>query len=123
MNACALTARRLGAALALWSAVAGVQAQADEASAASIQQQRAQLARERAQVQAHYAALEQACRDRFFVNFCLREVVTPRREALARLRQQEIQMEEAERRKRQAEALARVAEKSATQPAAEPSAR
>lgn len=111
----------LAVAAALLTASAGAQEAPQES--AGIQQQRAELARVRAQVIADFAAREQACRERFFVNFCLRDVTGPRREALARLRQQEIQFEEAERRRRQAQALERISQKREAAPPASPPAR
>jgi hypothetical protein len=85
----------------------------EEAHAAEMQKRSQALSREREAVLAAFAAREQACRSRFFVNLCLREVEGPRREALAALRRREVQMEEAERLRRQQAALARIAEKSA----------
>ena len=80
---------------------------------ARVQQALARIAGERSALEAGFDAEERACRERFFVNRCLQELAPRRREALSRLRQQELQMEEAERARRQAAALARTAQKRA----------
>lgn len=83
----------------------------DEAFALNARQARERMAYERAQVTAHYDAQELACRQRFFVNRCTRQVEASRRELLAELRRQEVQLEQAERQRRQSAALQRVADK------------
>lgn len=83
----------------------------DEAFALSARQARERIAHERAQATAHYEAQEVACRQRFFVNRCTRQVEDSRRELLAGLRRQEVQLEQAERQRRQSAALQRVADK------------
>lgn len=83
----------------------------DEAFAAGINETRERIARERAALLSGFNAQEQACRTRFFVNSCLRDLAERKREALAPLREQEIQTEEAERQRRRDQAVQRTADK------------
>ncbi len=68
---------------------------ADDSSA-----QRQRLAAERATIEARFRADEAACRERFVVTPCVDEAKAARREALARLRQQELVLDDADRRQR-----------------------
>lgn len=92
--------------------------------------ERTRIDAERRQVEARYATEESACRQRFFVTSCIDDAKLRRREALDLLRQQELALDEAERRRRAEERLraveARRAEVAARPPAAsqpEPAAR
>jgi hypothetical protein len=69
------------------------------ASVAQADQQLAEVARERAAIEARYAERERVCYDKFFVNRCLDEAKERRRSSLAAQRAIEVQ---AERFKRQA---------------------
>jgi hypothetical protein len=62
--------------------------------------ERRRIDAERRQVEARFAAEDAACRERFEVTSCVDEVKARRREALAGLRQQELLLDDAERRKR-----------------------
>jgi hypothetical protein len=84
--------------------------------------ERTRIDAERRQVEARYAVEEAACRQRFFVTSCVDDAKARRREALDVLRQQELALDEAERRRRADERLraveARRAEVAARAPAA-----
>ena len=95
-------ARRLSAATLLASAVG---ASAGEAGAPAL---RDRLRGERAHAEAQYTEAEHACRARFAVSGCLQTAGARRREALTRLRQQEVEIDTAERRERAAARRARV---------------
>lgn len=89
----------------------------DEAFAAAVRQERDRLAAQRAALEAQHEAQAQVCRQRFFVNRCLDALAPDQRQALAALRRQEVQLEQAERQRRQAAALQRIAEKAQAQAA------
>jgi hypothetical protein len=84
--------------------------------------ERARIDDERRQVEARYAAEEADCRQRFFVTSCVDQAKARRREGLDILLQQELQLDDAERRRRAADRLqaieARRAEMAARPPAA-----
>lgn len=65
--------------------------------------ERAQLAQQRRQLSAAFAEEERACGQRFAVTSCVDDVRSRRREALAPLREREIQIDEAARQQRAAE--------------------
>ena len=90
------TLRTLLPALFLCSAMAWAQNAVSE---------RARIDDERRQVEARYAAEEADCRQRFFVTSCIDEAKARRREALDTLRQQELQLDDAERKRRAAERM------------------
>lgn len=83
------------------------QACADEAEA------RQRLAAERQALEQRFDAEERVCADRFAVNACVDDVRARRRAALAPLREQLLQVDEAERRRRADERRAAVARKQA----------
>lgn len=83
----------------------------DEAFASALGRERERMAQERAALLAGFEAADQACRQRFFVNSCLRDLAVCRREALAPLREQEIRVEESERQRRHDQAVQRRAQK------------
>ena len=95
-------ARRLSAATLLASAVG---ASAVEAGAPAL---RDRLRGERAHAEAQYTEAEHACRARFAVSGCLQNAGARRREALTRLRQQDVEIDTAERRERAAARRARI---------------
>ena len=64
--------------------------------------ERRRIEAERRQFEARFAAEDAACRQRFEVTSCVDEVKARRRESLAGLRQQELLLADAERRKRAA---------------------
>lgn len=101
----------LWASCALAAAAQTPAAVTDEAFAASASRERETIRQDRATLQASLDAEEQACHRRFFANSCLKDVQRREREALSELRRREIVLEEAERQRRQAAALARIADK------------
>lgn len=74
---------------------------------------RAGIAAERAALAQRFDAEERACAERFAVYACVEEVRARRRAALAPLREQELRLDEAERRRRADERRAAVAQKQA----------
>ncbi len=84
----------LRAVLAVALALAGPLAQADETRARLVQQQR--------DVNTQFAQEERACAQRFAVSACIDDVRGRRRAALAPLREQELRIDDAERRQRAA---------------------
>ncbi len=67
--------------------------------------QRARIAAERDVATQRYEATEKACWQRFAVNDCLRQARTERRAVLDRLRQQELAVNDLDRRRRADERL------------------
>ena len=67
--------------------------------------EKAQIAAERARLEAGFKAEEAACYRRFLVNACLEEIRPRRAEAMAELRRQEIVLNDAERKARAADQL------------------
>ena len=100
-------ARGLAAAFASW-AVAGTMAAVRAAEAEGVPSPRDLVRAERVQAEAQHAERERACRARFAVSGCLQAAGAARREALTRLRRQEIGLDEAERRERTAARGARL---------------
>jgi colicin import membrane protein len=78
---------------AAWTAGAALAAEALDAAA-----ERERIRLERAAVEARYKQGELACRERFAVTGCVTDLQTQRREALAPLRQREIELDEAKRK-------------------------
>ena len=77
--------------------------------------ERTRIAAERARLEAGFLTEDAACYQRFFVNNCLDEVNTRRRETLAALRTQEIMLNEQERKLRGAEQIRRIEEKASAE--------
>ena len=100
-------ARGLAAAFASW-AVTAMMATACAAEAEGVPSPRDLLRVERVQAEAQYAERERACRARVAVSGCLQAAGAARRETLTRLRRQEIDLDEAERRGRTAARGARL---------------
>jgi colicin import membrane protein len=76
---------------------------------------RARIAADRSQVEARFAAEEKACYGKFAVNDCLSEAQKRRREATADLRRQENILTETQRKRRSAERLRELEQRSAEQ--------
>lgn len=70
---------------------------------------------ERARLEAGFLTEDAGCYKRFFVNNCLDDVNTRRREALATLRTQEVVLNEQERKMKGAEQIRRIEEKSSAE--------
>ena len=102
--------RILSAALFLLSQCMGAAAQT-AAVPASPDAERTRITVERARLEAGFLTEDAACYQRFFVNSCLDEVNTRRRETLAALRTQEIVLNEQERKIRGDEELRKIEEK------------
>jgi colicin import membrane protein len=77
--------------------------------------ERARIAAERARLESGFLTEDAACYERFFVNSCLDDVNVRRRESLATLRTQEILINEQERKRRGAEQIRRIEEKSSAE--------
>ena len=77
--------------------------------------ERTRIAAERVRLESGFLTEDAACYQRFFVNSCLDEVNTRRRETLAALRTQEIQLNEQERKLRGAEQIRRIEEKASAE--------
>lgn len=73
--------------------------------------ERTRIAAERAAAESRYTAEEAECRKRFVVTACVDEAKARRREALGRLKHQEIVLDEQERRRRAAARLQAIEEK------------
>jgi colicin import membrane protein len=80
----------------------------------SHQSERARLAAQREAIAARFAADERECRERFAVTRCLDDARVGRREALAPLRQRELEIGDAERRARAEARKASLADKART---------
>ena len=89
----------------------GAAAQNAAALPASSDAERTRITTERARLEAAFLTEDAACYQRFFVNSCLDEVNTRRRETLATLRTQEIVLNEQERKFRGAEQIRKIEEK------------
>jgi colicin import membrane protein len=89
--------------------------------------ERARVEDQRRSLQAQFRADEQACQERFAVNDCVSEVKARRRQALAPLREQELTLDELDRRQRASERRAAIAGKArvmaALPPASAPAGR
>jgi colicin import membrane protein len=94
------------------SAVCGV------APAADAQAERERIRVERAQAEQRYAAAERDCNTRFVVTACVEAARAQRRDALGRLRNEELVLDRAERRQRAAERAAAIRDKQAHEDAA-----
>ena len=67
--------------------------------------ERQRIAAERAEVEKAFAAREAECRERFVVTSCLDAARRDRRDAMERLRQQQVVLDEAQRKQRAAERI------------------
>jgi hypothetical protein len=100
----------LAALLAL--GVAALDARAADAAA-----ERVRIRAERAQAEQRYAAAERECRARFVVTSCVEAAQVQRRDTLTRLRNEELVLDQAERRQRAAERAAGIRDKQSREPA------
>jgi colicin import membrane protein len=96
-----------GALLLAWAS-AGVAADRAPDSAAA---ERTRIARERAAVEARARAGEAACAREFVVSSCLQQVRAERRAAVQQLERQRSVLDEAQRKQRAAERMARIRER------------
>ncbi|WP_280155621.1 hypothetical protein [Piscinibacter sp. XHJ-5] len=91
----------------LWCWVLGL-AMLPAAFALDVQAERAErdrIAAERAGVEATFGERERACRERFVVTSCLEDARRDRRQALENLRQQQVILDEAQRKQRAAQRM------------------
>lgn len=77
--------------------------------------ERMRIAAERARLESGFLTEDAACYQRFFVNNCLDEINTRRREVFSALRTQEIVLNEQERKLRGAEQIRRIEEKASAE--------
>ena len=77
--------------------------------------QRARISAERSQADAAFLADEKACYGKFAVNDCINDARSRRRAVLADLRRQEISLNDAQRKRRAAEKLRSIEERSREQ--------
>jgi colicin import membrane protein len=89
----------------------------------SLDTQRAAITAERSRLEAGFAQEDAACYQKFAVNNCLDTVNAKRRQAMAQLRQQEISLNDEERKSRGQEQLRRIKEKSSPEKLQEAQAR
>ena len=87
----------------------GLHAQEDESAAA----ERARIAAERGKAEAAFRVQEKACYGKFAVNDCLSAAKAQRRQVLADLRRQEISLNDAQRKRKAAERLRELDQRSA----------
>ena len=90
-------------------------AAAQPAAPANPDAERSRISAERARLESGFLTEDAACYQRFFVNNCLDEVNTRRREALAALRTQEIGLNEQERKLTGAEQIRSIEEKASAE--------
>jgi colicin import membrane protein len=102
--------KRIVVALALCAMGAAAHAAADQTAA-----ERARIRDERTQAQRLYEERERDCHERFAVTGCLEAARAQRREALDRLRHEELVLDNAERKQRAATRTARIREKQIAQ--------
>ena len=84
----------------------------DELVSAAAERERQRISAERASLEAAFAAEEDACYKKFFVNSCLNAIKPRRREAMADLKLREVALNEQERRQKAAEQVRKIEEKS-----------
>jgi len=84
----------------------------DELVSAAADRERQRINAERASLEAAFAAEEDACYKKFFVNSCLNAIKPRRREAMADLKLREVALNEQERRQKAAEQVRKIEEKS-----------
>lgn len=82
---------------------------------AAVQKERDRINTERLTLEAGFDVEEAACYKKFFTNSCLKEVQPRRREALALLRQQEVALNDRERKEKAAAQIQKTEEKSSPQ--------
>jgi hypothetical protein len=77
--------------------------------------ERLRIVGERASIEASFKADEAACQRRFFVSHCLAGIRLGRNEALAKLRRQELVLDESDRKQKAAQQLLKIDKKAADQ--------
>jgi hypothetical protein len=87
----------------------------DDLVSAAMQQERERINTERAFSEASFDVEDAACYKKFFTNRCLAEVQDRRREAMTRLRQQEIALNDRERKEKAAAQIQKIEEKSSAE--------
>jgi hypothetical protein len=92
-------------------AVAAVARAEDDSAARADAAVRERITRERVEVQAGFARRQRECAERFAVTACIDAARSEQRAALARLRDQELGLDEAQRRQRAFERLQLIEEK------------
>lgn len=114
--------KRLFSALALILITATVWSQPTEAgpgvvppASTDVEGERYRIQADRAREAARYQTEEAACYARFAVSDCLRKARVQRRQVLDKLRQQELVLNDAERKRKAQEQLERIREKSSAQ--------
>jgi len=93
------------------SCTAGGQSREDIVSAVA-DRERERINAERVRLEAGFDAEETACHKKFFVNHCLNAIKSRRHEAMAQLRQQEVALNDAQRKQKAAEQIRKTEEKS-----------
>lgn len=83
--------------------------------AAAAQKERDRITTERLSLEAGFDREEVACYKKFFTNRCLKESQVRRREAMALVRQQEVALDERERREKAAAQIQKTEEKSSAE--------
>ncbi len=101
--------------ISLSSPWVAAQAPAAGGPAFSVDAERTRIGADRARLEQGFLAEDAACYKRFAVNKCLAEVNVRRRESMADLRRQEIELNDLDRRTRAAEQLRKTEEKSSPQ--------
>ena len=109
--------RKLLTGLAFILVVVPVFSQSVDAAATSqyVQTERNRIQTDRVRLEAQYEREETACYARFAVTDCLLEVRVRRREALSELRRQEVELNNAERKRKALEQIERIEKKSSIQ--------
>ena len=116
--ACCLRSHRVPFLLLALAALSVPPAQAETSYGA----ERARIAGERHAIEARYAAEAAECRRHFVVSACLEDVRRRQRQALAAPRREELQLDDAERRRRAAERIEAVRARQAAMVARPPPA-
>jgi len=101
--------------LALTSGVMAVAQPREDLFAPAAQKERERINTERVALEASFDREEAACYKKFFTNSCLKEVQPRRREAMGLLRQQEIALNDRERKEKAAAQIQKTEEKSSAE--------
>ena len=87
----------------------------DDLVSAALEQERVRINTERVTLEAGFDAEDAACYKKFFSNSCLKEVQSRRRAAMALLRQQEVALNDRERKEKAAAQIRKTEEKSSAE--------
>lgn len=98
--------------LALISSVMAMAQSREDIFSAAVQKERERINIERLTLEAGFDVEDAVCYKKFFTNRCLKEVQSRRREALALLRQQEVALNDRERKEAAAAQIQKTEEKS-----------